>query len=121
MQEAGYPKGVLSAFVCDNDVAELMVRDERVAMLSFTGSDKVGWFLKSICGKKKVALELGGNAAVIVDAGSDLEKAAKQTAVGAYLYAGQICISTQRILVVESVREEFQKRLVKEIKKAQDR
>jgi len=116
VEEAGYPKGVISTFLCDNAVAETMVRDERVALLSFTGSDKVGWFLKSICGKKKVALELGGNAAVIIDEGSDLALAAKQIAVGAFLYAGQICISTQRIYVVASVFEAFQKLLVKETK-----
>lgn len=113
--KAGYPKGVLSTFVCDNQVAETIVRDERVAMLSFTGSDQVGWFLKSICGKKKIALELGGNAAVLVDEGVDLAAAAKKIAVGAYLYAGQICISTQRIVVVGASCAPFQKLLRKEI------
>lgn len=116
IEEAGYPKGVISTLLCDNDVAESMVRDDRVALLSFTGSDKVGWFLKSICGKKKVALELGGNAAVIVDEDADLATAARQIAVGAFLYAGQICISTQRIYVVKSVAESFEKLLIKEAK-----
>ncbi len=116
VKQAGYPKGVLSTFVCDNQVAEKIVRDERVAMLSFTGSDKVGWFLKSICGKKKVALELGGNAAVLVDESADLAQAAQQIAVGAFLYAGQICISTQRIVVVKAVFEDFKRLMLKEIK-----
>lgn len=116
VHEAGFPKGVMSTMVCANEVAETMVRDERVAFLSFTGSDQVGWFLKSICGKKKVALELGGNAALIIDEGTDLPKAAAQTAVGSFLYAGQICISTQRIYVVESQYAAFEKALTKEIK-----
>ena len=88
--------------------------DERIAMLSFTGSDKVGWHLKAICGKKKVALELGGNASVIIDAGTDLKAAAKTVAMGANLYAGQTCISTQRIYVVMSAHDEFRDLLVKE-------
>jgi acyl-CoA reductase-like NAD-dependent aldehyde dehydrogenase len=117
VEMAGYPKGVFSAMVCDIPVAEKMVRDDRMAMLSFTGSDKIGWYLKSICGKKPVALELGGNAAVIIDQGSDLGTAAKLTAVGAFIYAGQVCISTQRIFAVGSAHDEFQDRLLKEIRK----
>ncbi|MDF1799678.1 MAG: aldehyde dehydrogenase family protein [Planctomycetota bacterium] len=117
VEEAGYPAGVLSTFACANEQAEVLVRDDRMAMLSFTGSDKVGWHLKAISGKKRVALELGGNAAVLVDADADLDLAAKQCAVGAYLYAGQICISTQRIFVVESVAADFKKKLVRAIKK----
>ncbi|MBK6830141.1 MAG: aldehyde dehydrogenase family protein [Flavobacteriales bacterium] len=100
--------------MCGVPVAEKLVKDERVAMLSFTGSDKVGWHLKSICGKKKVALELGGNASVIVDEGGDLASIAKTVAVGANTYAGQTCISTQRIYVVQSVFEQFRDLLVKE-------
>jgi glyceraldehyde-3-phosphate dehydrogenase (NADP+) len=83
-------------------------------MLSFTGSDKVGWHLKAICGKKKVALELGGNAAVIIDEGTDLAAAAKTVAMGSNLYAGQTCISTQRIYVVKPEFEQFRDLLVKE-------
>lgn len=116
VEEAGYPKGVLSTFTCDNAEAELLVTDERIKFLSFTGSDKVGWHLKSLAAKKKIALELGGNAAVIVDEGADLALAAKQCAVGAYLYAGQICISTQRIFVVKGASAAFSKALVKAIK-----
>lgn len=115
--QAGYPAGVLSTFVCANEHAEQLVVDERIKFFSFTGSDTVGWYLKSRAGKKKVALELGGNAAVIVDASADLELAAAQCAVGAFLYAGQICISTQRIFVVEEVAERFEKLLVKAIRK----
>lgn len=117
IDEAGYPPGVANFVTCDIPLAEKMVRDDRLAMVSFTGSEKVGWYIKSICGIKKVALELGGNAAVIVDEDTDLSEIAKSVANGAYLYAGQICISTQRILVHKSVFTEFQTLLIKEIEK----
>lgn len=115
IREAGYPAGVFQALVCGIPAAEKLVRDERVAKLSFTGSDKVGWYLKSICGKKKVTLELGGNAAVLIDESADLEGVAKKVAVGSFIYAGQICISTQRIFVHEKVYDRFVKELVSEI------
>lgn len=114
MERIGWPKGAFSVLMCGVPVAEKLVKDERVAMLSFTGSDKVGWHLKSICGKKKLALELGGNAALIVDEGLDLGPIAKSVAIGANLYAGQTCISTQRIYVVASVFDRFRDLLVKE-------
>lgn len=114
MEEIGWPKGAFSVLICNVPVAEKLVKDERVAMLSFTGSDKVGWHLKNICGKKKVALELGGNASVIVDEGVDLAATAKSVAMGANLYAGQTCISTQRIYVVKNVFTQFRDLLVKE-------
>lgn len=114
LEEVGWPKGAFSVLLCGIPVAEKLVKDDRVAMLSFTGSDKVGWHLKSICGKKKVALELGGNASVIIDEGIDLAAAAKSVAMGANLYAGQTCISTQRIYPVKAVFDEFQTLLVKE-------
>lgn len=112
--EIGWPAGAFNVLLCDNSVAESLVKDERVAMLSFTGSDVVGWKLKAISGKKKVALELGGNAAVIIDEGADLPAAAKAVAMGANLYAGQTCISTQRIFVVEPLFDPFSKMLVQE-------
>lgn len=108
----GWPAEAFHVLTCGVPVAEKLVKDERVAMLSFTGSDKVGWHLKSICGKKKVALELGGNAAVIIDADVDLAVAAKSVAVGANVYAGQTCISTQRIYAVDSVFDRFRDLLV---------
>lgn len=114
LEEIGWPKGAFHVLTCGVPVAEKLVKDERVVMLSFTGSDKVGWHLKNICGKKKLALELGGNAAVIVDEGVDLASAAKTVAVGANVYAGQTCISTQRIYAVKSVFATFRDLLVKE-------
>ncbi|KAA5536968.1 aldehyde dehydrogenase family protein [Taibaiella lutea] len=117
MEEVGYPAGVINVLVCDIPVAEKLVKDNRVAKLSFTGSDKVGWYLKSISGKKKVTLELGGNASVIVDEDVDVESITDTIAKGAYLYAGQICISTQRIFVHENVFERFQSAFIQSIKK----
>ncbi len=114
IDEIGWPKGAFSVLMCGVPVAEKLVKDERIAMLSFTGSDKVGWHLKGICGKKKLALELGGNASVIIDEGVDLAAAAKTVAIGANIYAGQTCISTQRIYVVKSVFGAFRDLLVKE-------
>ena len=116
IEKLDLPKGVFNVVNCDIPVAEKMVRDSRVAKLSFTGSEKVGWYLKSIVGRKRVTLELGGNAAVIIDESADLETAAKTTAVGAYLYAGQICISTQRIFVHQKKYKEFTDLLITAIK-----
>jgi glyceraldehyde-3-phosphate dehydrogenase (NADP+) len=116
VEKSGLPSGAINVIMCENDVAQKMITDERLKMLSFTGSPQVGWHLKSLAGKKKVTLELGGNAAVIVDESADLAAAAKTIAVGAYLYAGQICISTQRIYVQSKVYEDFQRKLVNEIK-----
>lgn len=112
VEAIGWPAGGLSVLLSGIPVAEQLVTDPRAAMLSFTGSDKVGWHLKAICGKKKVALELGGNASVIIDEGTDLDAAAKAVAMGANLYAGQTCISTQRIYVVRAVHDEFRTLLV---------
>jgi glyceraldehyde-3-phosphate dehydrogenase (NADP+) len=116
MQEVGYPSGVVNVLVCGIPVAEKLVRDNRVAKLSFTGSDKVGWYLKSICGKKKVTLELGGNASVIVDEDVEVETITDLVAKGAFLYAGQICISTQRIFVHSKVYDRFEKALIQSVK-----
>ncbi len=115
-KRVGLPAGVLNVVICKNEEAELMLTDERLKMLSFTGSAEVGWNLKSKAGKKKVVLELGGNAAVIVDRSSNIDEAAKSIAMGSYLYAGQVCISVQRIFVDHSVFDEF----VEKFKKATD-
>ncbi len=117
LEEVGYPAGLANFVNCSVPLAEKMVRDDRLAMVSFTGSEKVGWHLKSVCGMKKLALELGGNAAVIVDEDCDVKAIVKSIANGAFLYSGQICISTQRIFVLESRFEEFKKLLIEEIRK----
>lgn len=106
-KRVGLPAGVLNVVICRNEEAELILKDDRVKMLSFTGSADVGWNLKSKAGKKKVVLELGGNAAVIVDRSANIEEAAKSIAFGAYNFAGQICISVQRIFVDHSIFDQF--------------
>jgi len=111
-EEVGYPAGVINVLCCDIPVAEKLVRDERVAKLSFTGSDKVGWYLKSIAGKKKVTLELGGNAAILVDKDSNIDEIVDLIALGSFLYAGQICISTQRIFVHQEIYDDFEAQFI---------
>lgn len=105
--EAGLPAGAFSVVPCDNAVAEQMAMDPRVKLLSFTGSAAVGWMLKAKCGTKKVVLELGGNAGVIIEPDADLEVAAQRCATGGFAYAGQTCISVQRILVHEAAYDRF--------------
>ena len=115
-KKAGLPAGVFNVVICQNEEASLLLRDERLKYFSFTGSDKVGWELKSKAGKKKVTLELGGNAAVIVDKSTNVKEIAKAVANGAFSYAGQVCISTQRVYVEESVFEEFKTAVITETK-----
>lgn len=108
LKEAGLPEGVLTVVHCPVPLAERMVKDDRFHMVTFTGSAAVGWHIKSIAGKKKVALELGGNAAVIVCQDADIELAAARCVRGGVVYGGQYCIGVQRILVDENIREQFQ-------------
>ncbi|MBI3597049.1 MAG: aldehyde dehydrogenase family protein [Nitrospirae bacterium] len=109
---SGLPAGAVSILPCANDLAEKMAMDERFKLLSFTGSAKVGWYLKSKAGKKKVLLELGGNAGVIIHRDADLELAAHRCAVGGFSYAGQSCISVQRMFVHEPVIKPFMDRFL---------
>jgi len=115
--KAGCPPGVFNVVPCSGPSFEKLVTDDRPAMLSFTGSPAVGWHLKSIAGRKRVALELGGNAAAVVHEDADLKFAAGRIAFGAFAHAGQVCISVQRVLVHEPVYEKFIKLLVRETKK----
>ncbi len=117
--EAGAPAGMLNVLPCSNDLAEKMVRDERFKMLTFTGSAKVGWFLKSIAGNKKVVLELGGNAGVIVDKSADVQSIVKRIALGAFGQAGQSCIKVQRIYVNEKIADEFIEKFLSATKETQ--
>jgi len=107
VQQAGWPDGALNVLSLSNEDAELLVTDERLKLISFTGSAAVGWEIKRRAGKKKVALELGGNAGVIVHSDADLTYAAERCVTGGFAYAGQSCISVQRILVERSVAERF--------------
>ena len=113
--EAGLPAGGLNVVPCDNALAERLVIDPRFKLLSFTGSASVGWMLKAKCGKKKVTLELGGNAGVIIEPDADLDLAAKRCASGGFGYAGQTCISVQRILVHHSVADTFTTKLLLQV------
>ncbi|MBX6341780.1 MAG: aldehyde dehydrogenase family protein [Thermomicrobiaceae bacterium] len=116
IDQAGLPKGAVSIMPMSRQVGDRMVTDERFKMLSFTGSPDVGWDMKARAGKKKVVLELGGNAGVIVDRNADLDLAAARVRVGAFAYAGQVCISVQRVYVHRSRFDEFTDKLIAGIK-----
>jgi glyceraldehyde-3-phosphate dehydrogenase (NADP+) len=105
--EAGLPDGAVSILPMTRELGDRMVADDRFKLLSFTGSPSVGWRMKERAGKKKVVLELGGNAGVIVDKTADLDWAVKRSLVGAFSYAGQVCISVQRMFLHEDIREAF--------------
>jgi len=107
VQQAGWPDGGLNVLPLSNEDASLLVTDERIKLISFTGSASVGWQIKKNAGKKRVILELGGNAAVIVHSDADLQYAAERCVAGGFAYAGQACISVQRILVERSVYGKF--------------
>ena len=117
VQQAGWPDGGLNVLPLSNEDAGLLVTDERIKLISFTGSVPVGWDIKRRAGKKKVVLELGGNAAVIVHSDADLAYAAERCVTGGFAYAGQTCISVQRILVQDSVYGKFTDLLVEGVKK----
>lgn len=107
ISQIGFPPGIVNAVVCDNDTAQMFLEDDRINVFSFTGSANVGWYLKSKSGKKKCVLELGGNAAVIVNDSPELEDVAAKIVNGAFLYSGQICISTQRVFIASDIFDEF--------------
>ena len=117
IDEAGALPGAYNLAICGKPAAELLATDARLAMLTFTGSAVVGWRLKELAARKKVALELGGNAGVFVGVDADLPWAAKRCAQGAYAYAGQICISVQRIYVDCEVFDEFASLFLEEASK----
>ena len=112
LAETDLPEGAFSILPCHRDGAELFTTDERLKLLSFTGSPEVGWALKAKAGRKKVVLELGGNAAVIVDEDADLDDAASRIVTGAFYQSGQSCIGVQRILIHETLYEPLKERLV---------
>jgi acyl-CoA reductase-like NAD-dependent aldehyde dehydrogenase len=104
---AGVPEGSVSILPMSRELGDRMVSDERFKLLTFTGSPAVGWRMKERAGKKKVVLELGGNAGVIVDRSADLDWAARRIVTGAFAYSGQVCISVQRLFVHEDVWDAF--------------
>lgn len=116
LAETDLPKGAFSILPASRDGADLFTTDERLKLLSFTGSPDVGWDLKARCGKKKVVLELGGNAAVIVDADADLDDALERVIFGAFYQSGQSCIGVQRIIIHADVYDRFRDMLVAKTK-----
>lgn len=115
MYEAGLPEEALTVVHCDVPLAEKLVRDDRIAMVTFTGSVPIGWHIKSLSGKKKVSLELGGNGAVVVSDDADIAFAAARCVRGGVVYGGQYCIGVQRIFVHEKVYDAFEKELVSRV------
>jgi glyceraldehyde-3-phosphate dehydrogenase (NADP+) len=112
LEKAGLPPGALSVLPMDRSTGDRLVTDDRYKLLTFTGSSAAGWAMKARAGKKRVLLELGGNAGVIVDETADLDHAVRRVAVGGFSFAGQSCISVQRVFVHATVFEEFAARLV---------
>ncbi len=110
--EAGYPPEALSVVVCRGSDAEKLVSDERVAFMTFTGSSDVGWHLKAIAGRKRVGLELGGNAAAIVHEDANIDFAVSRIVLGGFTNAGQNCISVQRVLLHRPIYDETLAKLI---------
>lgn len=112
---AGFPPDALSCVVCPGSLAERLVGDPRIKYFTFTGSSEVGWHLKSVAGRKRVGLELGGNAAAIVHEDANLDYAASRIAVGGFTNAGQNCISVQRVLIHRPVYDAMVEKLLARI------
>jgi acyl-CoA reductase-like NAD-dependent aldehyde dehydrogenase len=112
LAETDLPEGAFSILPCDLSNAAPFYADERLALLSFTGSPKVGWQLKRDAGKKRVVLELGGNAAVVVDHDADLDDVVERIRIGAFYQSGQSCISVQRIVIHHAIYETLKEKLV---------
>ena len=116
LAETDLPEGTFSILPCSRDGADLFTTDERLKLLSFTGSPGVGWALKAKAGKKKVVLELGGNAACVVDHETDIAEAVERIVIGAFFQSGQSCIGVQRILVHSKIYDAFRDALVERSK-----
>lgn len=117
INESGYPAGGFNAVPCRYEAADILVEDERVRKITFTGSPDIGWELKKRAHKKRVTLELGGNAAVVIEPDANLEYALSRTLLGSFSYSGQICISIQRIFLHEKIYERFMADFVEAAKK----
>ena len=115
LAETELPQGAFSILPCSRDGADLFTTDDRFKLLSFTGSPDVGWALKAKAGKKPVILELGGNAACVVDHDTDLKDAVERIVFGAYYQSGQSCISVQRVIVHTDVYDEFKKAYIEKV------
>lgn len=112
LAETDLPEGAFSILPCARDAAGLFTEDDDLKLLSFTGSPEVGWALKAKAGRKKVVLELGGNAACVVDKDTDLEDAVQRIIFGAFYQSGQSCVGVQRIIVHQDMYQTFKEQLV---------
>ena len=115
LAEFDLPDGAFSILPVPREDAARFTEDERLKLMSFTGSDKVGWMLKSKAGKKPVVMELGGNAACLVDADADLDDAVERLVFGGFYQSGQSCISVQRVLVHDAIYDALAERLVEQV------
>jgi acyl-CoA reductase-like NAD-dependent aldehyde dehydrogenase len=116
LAETDLPKGAFSIVPCHRDAADIMVTDDRFKLLSFTGSDQVGWDMKARAGRKKVVLELGGNAAVMLEPDANLDLAIDRIISGGFAHAGQVCISVQRVLIHADIYDTVREQLVEKAK-----
>lgn len=117
IHETDLPKGAVSVLPMSRETGQLLVTDNRIQVLSFTGSPQVGWALKSLSGKKKVVLELGGNAAVIISAGAKVTDIIDTCLMGAFSYSGQVCIHAQRFIVHPSLLKAFTQAMLQAVGK----
>jgi len=115
ISETDWPNDAFAVLPCSTDTARPLVEDDRIKLLTFTGSPAVGWGLKNKAGRKRVTLELGGNAAVIVNDDADVEYAAERIAWGGFTNSGQTCISVQRVFVHEKIYDRFTQELVRRV------
>ena len=117
IDNTAWPDGAFAVMPLSNDSAGLLVEDDRIKLLTFTGSAAVGWALKNKAGKKRVTLELGGNAGVIVHSDADVTHAVQRCVAGGFSYGGQTCISVQRIFVHQPIFDQFKEQLVQGVRK----
>ena len=117
ISETDLPKGSVSILPMDRATGNQLVTDDRFKLLSFTGSPHVGWMMKSQSGRKKVVLELGGNAGLIITKSADLDVAVKKAVIGGFAYSGQVCIHAQRIYVAKEIFEEFSSKFIEQVQK----
>jgi acyl-CoA reductase-like NAD-dependent aldehyde dehydrogenase len=116
IDKSNLPKGAFCVIPMSHNVSKPLIVDDRIKKISFTGSQEIGWEMKKQCGKKRITLELGGNAAAIVTDSADLDEAVAKCVTGAFAYSGQVCIHTQRIFVQKSMFSEFLEKFTEKTK-----
>ena len=117
IDKTSLPKGAISILPMSRTEGNQLVTDDRFKLLSFTGSPEVGWIMKAQAGRKKVLLELGGNAGMIVTKSANLDKAVEKALIGGFAYSGQVCIHAQRIYVAQEIFDEFANQFIDKVKK----